>query len=241
MMMSANMQDVTSTNISATECQSAYIQRCQSLSVRNIKASRGLSSETVQRVAEALLPTEFGEFRIIGYRSLTSNEEFVALVRGELLRNQPTLVRIHSQCLTGDVFGSTKCDCGQQLFTAMKMIEREGRGAIVYQQQEGRGIGILNKIRAYALQDEGADTIEANEKLGLAVDLRCYEQCAEILRELGLTSVRLMSNNPDKLRALEEVGLKVVERVSLAIPPADAARHYLRTKKERMGHVLELV
>jgi 3,4-dihydroxy 2-butanone 4-phosphate synthase/GTP cyclohydrolase II len=123
----------------------------------------------------------------------------------------------------------------------MKMIEREGSGAIVYQQQEGRGIGILNKIRAYALQDEGADTIEANEKLGLAVDQRCYEQCAEILRDLGLTRVRFMSNNPDKLRALEAAGLKVVERVSLAIPPADAARHYLRTKREKMGHLLELV
>jgi 3,4-dihydroxy 2-butanone 4-phosphate synthase/GTP cyclohydrolase II len=192
-------------------------------------------------VAEALLPTDFGEFRIIGYRSLNSNEEFVALVRGELQNDRPTLVRVHSQCLTGDVFGSTKCDCGQQLRTAMRMIEREGRGAMVYQLQEGRGIGILNKIRAYALQDEGADTIEANEKLGLAVDLRCYEQCAEILRDLGLTRVRLMSNNPDKVRALEVAGLKVVERVSLAIPPADAARHYLRTKKEKMGHLLELV
>ena len=192
-------------------------------------------------MAEALLPTDFGEFRIIGYRSLNSNEEFVALVRGELQNDRPTLVRVHSQCLTGDVFGSTKCDCGQQLRTAMRMIEREGRGAMVYQLQEGRGIGILNKIRAYALQDEGADTIEANEKLGLAVDLRCYEQCAEILRDLGLTRVRLMSNNPDKVRALEVAGLKVVERVSLAIPPADAARHYLRTKKEKMGHLLELV
>ena len=200
-----------------------------------------MKSRTVERVAEALLPTEFGEFRIIGYRSLNSNEEFVVLVRGELRKDRPTLVRIHSQCLTGDVFGSTKCDCGQQLRTAMKMIDREGSGAIVYQQQEGRGIGILNKIRAYALQDNGADTIEANEKLGLAVDQRCYEQCAEILRDLGVTSVRLMSNNPDKLRALEEAELKVAERVSLAILPADAARHYLRTKKERMGHLLELV
>lgn len=241
-MVLANMQEATSTNIRATDCWSAYIQRCQSLSVRNTKESlRLIISRTVERVAEALLPTEFGEFRIIGYRSLNSNEEFVALVRGELRNDRPTLVRIHSQCLTGDVFGSTKCDCGQQLRTAMKMIEREGRGAIVYQQQEGRGIGILNKIRAYALQDDGADTIEANEKLGLAVDLRCYEQCAEILRDLGLTRVRLMSNNPDKLRALEEAGLNIVERVSLAIPPADAARRYLRTKKEKMGHMLELV
>lgn len=238
--MSANLQVPISTKVRPTDCRSAYSKR--SLSVRNANLSRRrLISRTVERVAEARLPTEFGEFRIIGYRSLTSGEEFVALVRGEQQRDRPTLVRIHSQCLTGDVFGSTKCDCGEQLRTAMKMIELEGHGAIVYQQQEGRGIGILNKIRAYALQDEGADTIEANEKLGLAVDLRCYEQCAEILRDLGLTRVRLMSNNPDKFRALEEAGLNVVERVSLAIPPANAARHYLRTKKEKMGHMLELV
>ena len=199
-----------------------------------------MNSRTVERVAEARLPTDFGGFRIIGYRSLNSNEEFVVLVQGELRNDRPNLVRIHSQCLTGDVFGSTKCDCGQQLRKAMELIEREGSGAIVYQQQEGRGIGIINKIRAYALQDEGADTIEANEQLGLAVDLRCYEQCAEILGHLGVNSVRLMSNNPEKIRALEEMGLKVVERVPLITPPTDAARSYLRTKKEKMGHLLEL-
>ncbi len=197
-------------------------------------------SRTVERVAEARLPTEFGEFRIIGYRSLTSNEEFVVIARGELLEDRPTLVRVHSQCLTGDVFGSVKCDCGLQLRAAMELIESEGRGAIVYQQQEGRGIGIINKIRAYALQDEGADTIEANEWLGLAVDLRCYEQCAEILRDLGLNCVRLMSNNPEKMQALKQIGLKVVERVALLTPQTDAAKCYLRTKKEKMGHLLEL-
>lgn len=195
---------------------------------------------TIERVAEARLPTEFGEFRIIGYRSLTSEEDFVVLARGDLHEDQATLVRIHSQCLTGDVFGSKKCDCGQQLRIAMALIGRERRGAIVYQQQEGRGIGIINKIRAYALQDQGADTIEANEKLGLAVDLRCYEQCAEILRDLGLKRVRLISNNPEKLQALKEIGLEVVERVPLIIPPRDEARNYLRTKRERMGHLLEL-
>jgi 3,4-dihydroxy 2-butanone 4-phosphate synthase/GTP cyclohydrolase II len=200
-----------------------------------------MKSRTVERVAEAHLPTEFGEFRLIGYRSLTSKEEFVVLARGELRPDRATLVRIHSQCLTGDVFGSLKCDCGRQLRAAMEMIARDGRGAIVYQQQEGRGIGIVNKIRAYALQDEGADTIEANERLGLAVDLRCYEQCAEILRDLGLNRVRLISNNPEKMRALEQMGLNVVERVSLGIPPTDAAKIYLRTKKEKMGHLLEFV
>jgi 3,4-dihydroxy 2-butanone 4-phosphate synthase/GTP cyclohydrolase II len=194
---------------------------------------------TVERVSEARLPTEVGEFRIAAYRSKTSDEEFVVLFKGEMNPEEPTLARIHSQCLTGDVFGSTKCDCGRQLHSAMQLIEREGRGAIVYQLQEGRGIGIINKIRAYALQDEGADTVEANEQLGLAVDLREYRQCAEVLFDLGLCQVRLMSNNPLKLRAMEEAGLRVVERVALEVEPADAAMHYLRTKKEKMGHLLD--
>jgi 3,4-dihydroxy 2-butanone 4-phosphate synthase/GTP cyclohydrolase II len=195
---------------------------------------------SVERVAVADLPTEWGDFKIAGYRSLTSDEEFVALYKGELRRDKPTLVRIHSQCLTGDVFGSTKCDCGPQLHETMRMIEREGTGAIVYQQQEGRGIGILNKIRAYELQDRGADTVEANEQLGLAVDLRNYRQCAEVLFDLGLCSVRVISNNPLKLRALEEAGLKIVERVSIQVESTDKAAHYLRTKKDKLGHLLDL-
>lgn len=194
---------------------------------------------TVERVAVADLPTEWGDFRIAGYRSLTSDEEFVALFKGELSRDKPTLVRIHSQCLTGDVFGSTKCDCGPQLHETMQMIEREGRGAVVYQQQEGRGIGILNKIRAYALQDEGADTVEANEQLGLAVDLREYKQCAEVLFDLGLCLVRVISNNPLKLRALEAAGLRIVERVKIQVESNDKSEHYLRTKKDKMGHLLD--
>jgi GTP cyclohydrolase II len=201
-------------------------------------ADEGLS---VERVAVADLPTEWGEFRIAGYRSLVSDEEFVALFKGEMRRDTPTLVRIHSQCLTGDVFGSTKCDCGAQLHQTMQMIEQEGRGAIVYQQQEGRGIGILNKIRAYSLQDEGADTVEANEQLGLAVDLREYRQCAEVLFDLGLCRVRVISNNPLKLRALEEAGLNIVERVSVQVEPTEKAAGYLRTKKEKMGHLLDSV
>lgn len=194
---------------------------------------------SVERVATADLPTEWGDFKIAGYRSLNSDEEFVVLYKGEMLPDLPTLVRIHSQCLTGDVFGSTKCDCGQQLHRTMQMIEEEGRGAIVYQQQEGRGIGILNKIRAYALQDEGADTVEANELLGLAVDAREYRQCAEVLYDLGLCQVRVLSNNPLKLQALEDAGLNVVERVSLQVDSPESAEKYLRTKKEKLGHLLD--
>lgn len=196
---------------------------------------------TVERVAIANLPTEWGDFQIAAYRSLTSGEEFVVLFKGEMKRDLPTLVRIHSQCLTGDVFASTKCDCGRQLHKTMQMIEQEGRGAIVYQQQEGRGIGIVNKIRAYALQDQGADTVEANEKLGLAVDLRDYRQCAEILYDLGLCRVKVISNNPLKLRAFEEAGLKIVERVSIEVDSSEDAAGYLRTKKEKLGHLLDLI
>jgi GTP cyclohydrolase II len=196
-------------------------------------------SISIERVATAKLPTRFGDFKIAGYRSLNSNEEFVVLFKGEMQKNFPTLVRIHSQCLTGDVFGSIKCDCGLQLKKAMELIEAEGRGAIVYQQQEGRGIGIINKIRAYALQDEGADTVEANEALGFAVDAREYQQCAEILFDLGLCKVRVMSNNPDKIAALEKAGLQVVERVPIEVESEEPAAHYLRTKKEKLGHLLE--
>lgn len=197
-------------------------------------------SLSVVRVAEANLPTEWGSFRIAGYRSLNTNEEFVVLFKGELRPDVPTLVRIHSQCLTGDVFGSTKCDCGQQLHRTMQMIDEEGRGAIVYQQQEGRGIGIINKIRAYALQDEGADTVEANERLGLAVDSREYRQCAEVLFDLGLCKVKVISNNPGKLRALEEAGLEITERVSIEVTSSEPAARYLQTKKDKMGHLLDL-
>jgi len=194
---------------------------------------------SVERVSVARLPTEYGEFQIAGYRSPASGEEFVALFKGELRRDVPTLARIHSQCLTGDVFGSLKCDCGPQLHRAMGLIQQEGRGVLVYQLQEGRGIGILNKIRAYALQDEGADTVEANERLGFAIDLREYRQCAEILFDLGLCQVRVMSNNPLKLQAMKDAGLQVVARVPLEVQSPAAAMHYLRTKKEKLGHLLD--
>ena len=202
--------------------------------------SHHTATKTIERVADARLPTETGEFRIIGFRSLVTTEEFVVLVKGELRSNRASLVRIHSQCMTGDVFGSIKCDCGRQFDAAMKLIEQEGHGAIVYQQQEGRGIGIINKIRAYALQDEGADTIEANERLGFEADLRRYEQCAEILLDLGLRAVRVMSDNPAKIRALRQAGLKVVERVQLEVEPHDQFAGYLKTKKEKMGHLVSV-
>jgi 3,4-dihydroxy 2-butanone 4-phosphate synthase/GTP cyclohydrolase II len=196
---------------------------------------------TVEKVAEANLPTEFGQFKLAGFRSLTSAEEFVVLHKGEFRPDSPTLVRIHSQCLTGDVFGSVKCDCGPQLHRAMELIARDGKGAIVYQHQEGRGIGIINKIRAYSLQDAGADTIEANERLGLGVDLREYSQCVEVIHQLGIRKVRVLSNNPEKLEAMKKGGLEVVERVPIEFSPSENTIGYLTTKKLQMGHLLHLV
>ncbi len=213
----------------------------ENLSETNDKCLPKNLEVSVKKVAVAKLPTVIGDFKIAGYRSLISNEEFVVLFKGEMRADIPTLVRIHSQCLTGDVFGSIKCDCGPQLEQAMKMIEKAGRGAIVYQQQEGRGIGIINKIRAYALQDDGADTVEANEELGFAIDARQYQQCAEILFDLGLCKVRVMSNNPDKLKALKEAGLQITERVPIEVESKEPAADYLKTKKEKMGHLINIL
>lgn len=194
----------------------------------------------VERLAEANLPTEFGLFRIIGFKSILTGEEFPVLVKGELNADTPTLVRIHSQCLTGDVFHSMKCDCGRQLNHSMTLVQEEGRGVIIYQQQEGRGIGITNKIRAYELQDSGQDTVEANLSLGFEADLRQYECCVDILKQLGLRRVRLMSNNPDKIAALERAGFDV-ERVPIEIEPHERTLEYLKTKKEKLGHMLETI
>jgi 3,4-dihydroxy 2-butanone 4-phosphate synthase/GTP cyclohydrolase II len=197
------------------------------------------SAPTVAPVASADLPTSIGQFRIVGYKSLISNDEFVVLRAGELRPDIDTLVRIHSQCLTGETFGSLRCDCAAQMSSAMGMIAREGRGAIVYQFDEGRGIGILNKIKAYALQDEGTDTVDANQKLGFAPDLRSFRQCAEILHCLNLHRVRVISNNPDKLHVLRNAGFDIVERVSPAIDHPPEALRYLKTKKEKLGHLFE--
>jgi 3,4-dihydroxy 2-butanone 4-phosphate synthase/GTP cyclohydrolase II len=199
------------------------------------------SSANIDRIAEANLPTEFGLFTIIGFKNQTTGEEIVALVKGELNPQAPTLVRLHSQCLTGDVFHSVKCDCGRQLHQALKMIEDEGCGALIYQPQEGRGIGLMNKIRAYALQDQGLDTVEANLSLGFEADLRQYESCAEVIKQLGLRRVRLMSNNPEKIAGLTAAGIEVVERVSMEIVADEESLNYLKTKKEKLGHLLDKV
>lgn len=198
-------------------------------------------SRTVQleKIAEADFPSRFGHFRIFGFSA--GEEEAVALKMGDLAADGPPLVRIHSECLTGDVFHSLRCDCRAQLELALESLAREGRGLIIYEHQEGRGIGLLNKLRAYELQDQGADTVEANERLGFDADLRGYEVPAQILRYFGLSSVRLMSNNPEKIQALERAGVRVVERVPCLVAPVRSSEDYLRTKKEKLGHLLDPV
>ncbi|HKZ51704.1 MAG TPA: GTP cyclohydrolase II [Candidatus Acidoferrales bacterium] len=193
----------------------------------------------LRRVAEARLPTRFGFFRILGLEG-RGGQSLVALVKGNPRRRRAPLVRIHSQCLTGDVLMSTRCDCRAQLELALETIARKGAGVLIYEPQEGRGIGLLNKLKAYELQDAGMDTVEANRHLGFPADRRDYSLAGSALRFLGLTSVRLLSNNPDKVRALESAGIRVVERVPCQPAPARGNRSYLRVKKEKMGHLLAL-
>ena len=196
----------------------------------------------IRRRAETVLPTrKAGEFRLYVYSDNLETTVYVALVKGDIAGERPTLVRLHSQCLTGDVFGSERCDCGEQLDSALAMIEQEGSGVLVYMFDEGRGIGLLNKVRAYALQDRGQDTIEANHALGFAADMRDYKAGAHILFDLGIKQVRLMTNNPDKVAALENYGLTVFERVPIEAPPRSANRGYLETKRTRFGHLLSLI
>jgi GTP cyclohydrolase II len=206
--------------------------------------NQGVNTFSVQQIASAEFPTRWGKFRIFGFRgesgagpkNASRREEAVALVMGDV-RSAPPLVRIHSQCLTGDVFGSLRCDCRQQLELALAMIAEEGAGVLIYEQQEGRGIGLMAKLQAYELQDAGLDTVEANERLGFKADQREFAMPAEMLKALGVSRVRLLSNNPDKVAALERGGVEVVERVPCEVTPSSHAEDYLKTKKEKMGHL----
>jgi GTP cyclohydrolase II len=203
--------------------------------------SQNGSSPKMSKVAEADFPTRFGHFRIYGFERRNSNrtEEAVALRMGDIASGAPPLVRIHSQCLTGDVFHSLRCDCRAQLELSLRWIADEGRGLLIYERQEGRGIGLLNKLRAYELQDGGADTVEANVQLGFKADHRDYALPAKVMQYFGLTAVRLISNNPDKICAVEKAGISVVERVPCIVEPVVTSETYLRTKKEKLGHLLE--
>jgi 3,4-dihydroxy 2-butanone 4-phosphate synthase/GTP cyclohydrolase II len=195
---------------------------------------------SVKRLAQAMLPTRYGEFTIIAYENELHDDTHVALVKGEPNPDTPTLVRVHSECLTGDALGSLRCDCGAQLEAALAQVDAEGEGIVLYMRQEGRGIGLANKIKAYALQDQGLDTVEANRKLGFKDDLRDYGIGAQILVSLGVRQMRLMTNNPKKIVGLEGYGLRVIERVPLELDPGEFNQRYLQTKKEKMGHILHL-
>lgn len=207
-------------------------------SIADLIAYRRRHEKLIHRVAETVLPTKYGEFTAIAYKSDIDPDEHLALVMGELRNGEPVLVRVHSECLTGDVFGSMRCDCGEQLNMAMDMIAKEGRGVILYMRQEGRGIGLHNKIKAYALQDKGLDTVEANVKLGFAPDLRDYGIGAQILADLGLHWIRFLTNNPKKIIGLESYGLEVAEQVPIICPPNPYNIEYLETKEKKLGHQL---
>jgi len=205
------------------------------------KSKTGKTRSDLRLRAETTLPTrKAGAFRLLMYGDSQDNNVLLALVKGDIRPGAPTLVRLHSQCLTGDVFGSERCDCGEQLDAALAMIGKTGNGVLIYMFDEGRGIGLLNKIRAYALQDQGRDTVEANHALGFAADMRDYKAGADILLDLGVREVRLMTNNPDKVRQLGEYGLSVTERVPVEVAPGKANRGYLHTKRTKFGHLLSL-
>jgi 3,4-dihydroxy 2-butanone 4-phosphate synthase/GTP cyclohydrolase II len=208
------------------------------ITVADLIAYRRRHDKLVERVVEARLPTEFGEFNVVGFRTLVDDKHHVAMVKGDVAGGDDVLVRVHSECLTGDVFHSLRCDCGQQLESALELIEEEGRGVLLYLAQEGRGIGLLNKLRAYKLQEEGLDTVDANLELGLPADLRDYGIGAQILVDLGLSSIRLLTNNPKKIVGLEGYGLRVTDQLPIAHAAGEHNRAYLRAKRDRLGHLL---
>jgi 3,4-dihydroxy 2-butanone 4-phosphate synthase/GTP cyclohydrolase II len=209
------------------------------ISVEQLISYRQQHEKLIQRVTETVIPTIYGTWKAIAYKSTIDPDEHVALVMGDILRPGPVPVRVHSQCVTGDVFGSMRCDCGEQLAKAMQMIAEEGRGVIVYMRQEGRGIGFHNKLRAYALQDDGLDTVEANEALGFEADRRDYGIGMQIMVDLGLTQVKLLTNNPQKRAGMEGYGLEMVERIPVITPPNEFNARYLQTKQDKMGHVFD--
>ncbi|MDM5235814.1 bifunctional 3,4-dihydroxy-2-butanone 4-phosphate synthase/GTP cyclohydrolase II [Bacillus cereus] len=210
------------------------------ITIEDLIAYRRHHETLVTREVEITLPTDFGTFHAIGYSNSLDTKEHIALVKGDISTGEPVLVRVHSECLTGDVFGSCRCDCGPQLHAALSQIESAGKGVLLYMRQEGRGIGLLNKLRAYKLQEEGFDTVEANEKLGFPADLRDYGIGAQILKDLGLQSLRLLTNNPRKIAGLQGYDLEVVERVPLQMPTKEENKTYLQTKVNKLGHLLNL-
>ena len=209
------------------------------MTIADLIAYRRRTEKLVENVVEEVdLPTDWGHFRLRMYKSLTTGLEHLVLLKGDYANGEPVLVRVHSECFTGDVLGSERCDCGHQLHNAMRMIEREGRGAILYMRQEGRGIGLQNKLRTYHLQENGLDTVEANVRLGFAPDLREYGEGAQILEDLGIRQIRLLTNNPCKVKGLAGYGIEITERVPIVVPANEHDKYYLETKKERMGHLI---